>query len=474
MAISFNDNIKVFAPKPIDAKYLNTSNIPYSAITEVNTTILTSERYIGLTTNINNVEYWYKTGTTNSDLIEKTATADGDGVVFAGTLASGNTLILNRSQGLSDINIDLSSITGATTNDGVVSGATLNGTTLELHRTEGLGDVTVDLTALSGTTSDVYISGATLVGASLKLARTEGLGDVTVDLTPLSGATDLIYSGASPSNIDVGGMSSGTTLTGKTLTEIIEDMAITTYYPTLTSPSNLFIDDATNTQEVGITAGTINFTTNFDQGIILPQYFPTSSDKRSGLPNKYNYTGTGLPTTQASVSLVDIQTINNYVILEGSNQWTNSVSYDIGVQPYDSAENIYNTPLPSGITTIKTTTITGKYIRFWGATASTPITSGNVRSLPNSAFQTSNNNTVTLATGSVLTKFVVVLPPSRTIANVIDLDALNANITSEYAFLGTISVLDGGGVGSSQLYNLYEMNVGSPYGISHSHEITTQ
>jgi hypothetical protein len=78
-----------------------------------------------------------------------------------------------------------------------------------------------------------------------------------------------------------------------------------------------------------------------------------------------------------------------------------------------------------------------------------------------------------LNTGSALIKFVFALPPSRTISNVIDIDALNANITSQYVLQGTINVQDGGVSGSVQTYNLYEMNVGSPYAASHAHQITT-
>jgi hypothetical protein len=118
-------------------------------------------------------------------------------------------------------------------------------------------------------------------------------------------------------------------------------------------------------------------------------------------------------------------------------------------------------------------TVTSRYFRFFGASATTPVTSADVRGLPASQFQTSNSNVFNLATGAVLTKFVVALPPSRTISNVIDIDALSADITSQYVFQGTITVNDDGGSGTARTYNLYEMNVGAPYASSHNHQITT-
>jgi len=76
MAIQYNENIKIAAPSPLDKRYLSErtllgSPLPYSGVTEVNTVIISTERYTGLTVNIGGVEYWYKEGVTNGNLIEK-------------------------------------------------------------------------------------------------------------------------------------------------------------------------------------------------------------------------------------------------------------------------------------------------------------------------------------------------------------------------------------------------------------------
>ena len=70
MAIQLNDNIKVNAGKPVEAKYLN-GLVPYVNVSEVNTIIPIAERFKGLTVNIDGVEYWYKDGVSDLDLIEK-------------------------------------------------------------------------------------------------------------------------------------------------------------------------------------------------------------------------------------------------------------------------------------------------------------------------------------------------------------------------------------------------------------------
>lgn len=94
MAIQYNENIKIAAPAPLDKRYLSTrtsggAQVPYSACTEVNTTIISSERYTGLTVNIGGVEYWYKDGVLDSCLIEKKY----DSVIPVGDFVTGATNI---------------------------------------------------------------------------------------------------------------------------------------------------------------------------------------------------------------------------------------------------------------------------------------------------------------------------------------------------------------------------------------------
>ena len=73
----------------------------------------------------------------------------------------------------------------ANTTDNVVTGATLNGTTLEIERNNGLSNVTVDLSSLTGATdTNTFVTGTTLVGDSYTLKRNDGV-DIITDLNPI-------------------------------------------------------------------------------------------------------------------------------------------------------------------------------------------------------------------------------------------------------------------------------------------------
>jgi hypothetical protein len=85
MAITLNDNIRINAGKPSEAKYLSSANIPYASTGATNIAIGISERHIGLTVNILGVEYWYKNGVADSDLILKTVSGATSGGVTGAT-----------------------------------------------------------------------------------------------------------------------------------------------------------------------------------------------------------------------------------------------------------------------------------------------------------------------------------------------------------------------------------------------------
>jgi hypothetical protein len=92
----FNENITLAAPNPLDKRYLSNrtlagSQLPYSSCTEVTTTISDAVRYTGLTVLIStggtNLEFWFKEGVDNSDLVEKKY----DSVIPTGDFVTGAT-----------------------------------------------------------------------------------------------------------------------------------------------------------------------------------------------------------------------------------------------------------------------------------------------------------------------------------------------------------------------------------------------
>src|SRR5690349_14141522 len=76
MAIILNDNLQSNSPKSLDNKYLKFGTTPYVSIADVNATIPLAYRSLGLTVLIDDgseaLEYWYKDGTANGDLVLKT------------------------------------------------------------------------------------------------------------------------------------------------------------------------------------------------------------------------------------------------------------------------------------------------------------------------------------------------------------------------------------------------------------------
>jgi len=165
----------------------------------------------------------------------------------------------------------------------------------------------------------------------------------------------------------VGGIPAGTKvydLKGDTLTSILNDLLFPTQYPTLTGPSaTIAVAPTTLLYEVSANVG-LTFTSTLNRGSINPQY-TADSPYRSGLPNNFNFGGTG-------PGLVDISTSTNpYAapvfdasIPLGSYTWNVAISYDEGVQPFDSKGNPYDSSLAAGTVNSNTITITGVYPLF--------------------------------------------------------------------------------------------------------------
>ena len=166
---------------------------------------------------------------------------------------------------------------------------------------------------------------------------------------------------------------------------------------------------------------------------------------------------TGLSNISASGASVSIpSTSHNDVTLK------TSTSLVYRVQVVDS----YQT------TTSSSTTISFLNVIFFAPVATAPTTSANVRAIANKVF-TDSANPFNLITSTVENDFAVALPTTSasndTISSVIDLDALNADITTNYV-LSTFNVDDAGGTAVS--YNVYTLSNATSYATSHRHQIT--
>ena len=155
------------------------------------------------------------------------------------------------------------------------------------------------------------VTGLTTTGTSGPATLNSGTGILNIPIYSNGSFGD--YTNFTPTIQDFPGteypnIPQGSTFINQTFVEMMNRMLYPTVNPTLTPPSSSF----TLTLADGSTGGSFNeigkvhvigdivLTSTFDEGSIDPQ-FTALSDKRSGLPNAYNYTGCGgIATTLAS------------------------------------------------------------------------------------------------------------------------------------------------------------------------------
>jgi len=144
-----------------------------------------------------------------------------------------------------------------------------------------------------------------------------------------------------------------------------------------------------------------------------------------------------------------------------ANNTANTIGYRVMVI------DAYQTFLGSQVYS-STSTVTFYNLIFYGPTSGVPTTSAQVRALGSRIF-TNGSNPFNLNTGSTFVNFTAAMPNTLSITQVIDLDALNANITSSYVN-NPFNVNDAGGNATS--YKVYTMTIASPYSSDHRHQIT--
>ena len=276
---------------------------------------------------------------------------DGSANVFAGNDASGNLQFrtFSGSSGTTVTQVGEQIIIGI---DASYSGQANYGVNI------GDGDASV----YSGKIGDALQFRELKAGQNLSIDVSGNL--IIIDASISGGGTPTYDTALDPSLAmpsTVGGIPFGTLvndLKGDTLIKMWDDLLFPTVEPTYVVPNNSFGDNQGPYEEIGDSIA-ITFTAGFNRGQILVS--GNFQDYRSGLPNTYTYTGTGIVGVVSSTSLSDVSTLTGYTVLIGTQTWTNTVSYDEGPQPYDNKGNPYDSSLAAGTTSSKSVSFEGIY-----------------------------------------------------------------------------------------------------------------
>lgn len=302
MAINLSDSIRIGQQKPIDDKYFN-GLAPYVDIAQVLLLIPATQRHIGLKVNINKIEYWFKDGILDSDLVEFTSGGSGGQVNWDDIVDKPTEFPPSpHTHDISDINnlqtelndkidssekganngvatldnngkVPISQISAgifiykgvwdAVTNIPYLANGT--GTTGWLYRVAnegtinfGDGDITFEVgdyviyndsgewerqpntdvvSTVNGQTGDVEIRFqdlAELPDMTGNAGRVVAINNTENGIEYID-AAQTVYDGASPSTISIGGVPSGYTLTGKSFTQIFQQMLVVYQNPAFTS-----------------------------------------------------------------------------------------------------------------------------------------------------------------------------------------------------------------------------------------------
>ena len=223
----------------------------------------------------------------------------------------------------------------------------------------GTGGSGSSLTVASGLTSYPNVTTINFIDG----ATVSDGGNGTVEIT-ISGGGDSATTSPVTANITAGAIAIGETIpTGTTLQQFVEALLLTTYEPTFIAPTFSLTDDVNNLQIIGDIIN-IGLTFNFNRGSIKGDLVSgiwdanATQDFRAGSASSYTIDGNTQSTNSYSVL--------NHTVTQGVNSFSGTVTYGVGPQPLDSANNNFSTPLQGGTSALQSTSFEGVYPIFLG------------------------------------------------------------------------------------------------------------
>jgi len=237
---------------------------------------------------------------------------------------------------------------------------------------------------------------------------------------------------------------------GSTLTEVVKQIFQQVVPPTYVEPSSSISMSPSSTQEIG---STINYTVN-------PSF--TKNDAGNLISVEIKRDSTTISNQPSATPFVD----SNRIVQAGNVNYSCTYSYGQG----DIKDDNFGNPDPNGRIEAgnisSNRNVSGSYYNWYGSSQSDPIDSSDIRSLGNSF-----SNSFTLNTGDSDTKMIIAIPSTRNLVSVIDVDALNANITNNYILSNTLTQVEDGG-GNLVNYKVYVLSIAKPYSENHRHNVT--
>lgn len=259
--------------------------------------------------------------------------------------------------------------------------------------------------------------------------------------------------------ITVGYITAGTDLSGKTAVEVINEMLYRELYPSLNAPTSTFTTTSNSLQKIGSSIN-ISFQTTFNRGSINPAY--GTNGYRSGLPSKYEYTGTGLTdvTGDSANTLSVSKIVSGYTVLSGNNVWTSKVYYNEGERPLSSRGNEYSElALPAGSLSTQTITIVGVYPVIATSVDTNTLTEQSLLSYGTDIIVSFAKEDVF---SSVLKKQVIKIPKAWKFANAFLTQAYQRD--DQTGLYGATNIISSftpeSGTGADANYNIYTHNGG--------------
>jgi hypothetical protein len=315
-----------------------------------------------------------------------------------------------------------------------------------------VADATGDESVQSG--SAVYFNHA---DGWQKISEYESL-DVVLDWENITGKPDLTFAGDIQvrTTAGFGKYANNSTIpaAGKTANEVIIDALTQVIHPSYVQPSaSLSSSPSTSNIEVG---------TELD--IVLDSSF-TQNDAGST-------TGVTIRKGSTIIATAEPYTDENVVITKTPQSYYASYAYGLGpIKNNNLGEPDTVGRIGAGSVNTATITYVGLYSIQYGAAAAAPSNGTEARLLPQNRLENAGN-VFNLDTGAIYRTFVLVLPPGKSLVSIIDMDALNFNITSEYALVD--STFTGKDAGGSDIAGckLYVKTQSIAYSANHRHQIT--